>query len=200
MSTCKRAQDLFGAYWDDETTQAEREWLEGHFSSCPGCRESYEQLARTLEAVASLPRVEVAPGLAERSLAAARRMSPAPDRIFVRESPAWVPVTAAAAAVLLVLFTVVPMLTQQRPAGTMATNNPPVSEPRLVQTSGRQAASPVVPTPNSAARPVSTALESVIDHTEDVDFVLDPVQLRRGHAHTARLPNGVQGEQAVISY
>ena len=26
--SCKRARNLFAAYWDDEATQAEREWLE----------------------------------------------------------------------------------------------------------------------------------------------------------------------------
>ena len=157
---------------------------------------------RTLEAVASLPRVEAAPDLAERALAAARRTSPTPDRIFVRETPVWVPVTAAAAAVLLVLFTVVPMLTQSKPAGTMASNTPAVVEPRLVSPAGELVATAVPP----AATPAPTharaaAPESLFDHSEDMDFVLDPVTLRRGRAHTAvHLPNGVQGEQAVISY
>ena len=27
---CGQARRLFGAYWDDEITQAEREWLEAH--------------------------------------------------------------------------------------------------------------------------------------------------------------------------
>ena len=202
MSICTRAQDLFGAYWDDETTQAEREWLEGHFASCSGCRESYEQLARTLEAVADLPRAEVAPGLAERALAAARRTNPAPDRIFVRETPTWIPVTAAAAAALLVVFTVLPMLlphlTQNKPSSQMASNVPTVSEPVLIQ---RVKTAPApVPAAGKAVATKVAAAESLFDHTEDMDFVLDPVQLRRGHAHTAHLPSGVQGEQAVISY
>lgn len=202
MSICNRAQDLFGAYWDDETTQAEREWLEGHFASCSGCRESYEQLARTLEAVAELPRAEVAPGLAERALAAARRTNPTPDRIFVRETPTWIPVTAAAAAALLVVFTVLPMLlpglTQHDPSGQMASNVPAVSEPVLVQTV-KSAPAPAPATSKSAGAKVAAA-DSIFDHTEDMDFVLDPVQLRRGHVHTTHLPSGVQGEQAVISY
>lgn len=208
MSICTRAQDLFGAYWDDETTQAEREWLEGHFTACSHCRESYEQLARTLEAVAELPRAEVAPGLAERALAAARRLHPAPDRIFVRETPAWIPVTAAVAAGLLIVFTMLPMLTQRDPAGQSASNPLPVHEPRLVTPAGQQVAVATSPAPSPATpvtgaaghAPKVAAPESLFDHTEDMDFVLDPVQLRRGRAHTVHLPSGVQGEQAVISY
>ena len=32
MNRCDQARRLFGAYWDDEVTQAEREWLESHLS------------------------------------------------------------------------------------------------------------------------------------------------------------------------
>ena len=43
--------------------------------------------------------------------------------------------------------------------------------------------------------------DTLFDHSEDVDFVLDPVTLHRGHAHTAsRLPQGIRGEQAVITF
>ena len=68
---CRQARNLFSAYWDDEITQGEREWLESHFSSCAACRREYESLARTLEAVSDLPRVEVSGGFAERALAVA---------------------------------------------------------------------------------------------------------------------------------
>ena len=96
MSMCTRARDLFGAYWDDETTRAEREWLEAHLAGCAACRDEYDALTRTLEAVSSLPRLEASSDLATRALAAARRSAPAPDRIVVRETPAWAPIAAVA--------------------------------------------------------------------------------------------------------
>ena len=30
---CTHARKLFATFWDDETTQAEREWLESHFTA-----------------------------------------------------------------------------------------------------------------------------------------------------------------------
>ena len=55
---CGDARRLFGAYWDDEITLAERDWLESHFASCAGCRSEYETWARAIELVGSLPRAE----------------------------------------------------------------------------------------------------------------------------------------------
>ena len=56
--------------------------------------------------------------------------------------------------------------------------------------------------PGRAGGSVAAAIsDSLFDHSEDVDFVLDPVTLHRGRAHTAsRLPRNVQGEQAVITF
>ena len=99
MKECKQARRLFGAYWDDEATQAEREWLEAHLNSCAACRSEYDSLASALECVGSLPRQEAAPDLLERILARTRHSVPAPDRVFAPR-PRWVPATAA--AVLLI--------------------------------------------------------------------------------------------------
>ena len=94
MNRCDQGRRLFGAYWDDEVTQAEREWLESHLAGCPACRQQYEQFARTLETVGSLPRTETAGDLPERALAAARRASAVPDRIAAAPAqPRWVPIT-----------------------------------------------------------------------------------------------------------
>src|SRR5690349_4731608 len=107
MKGCAQARKLFGPYWDDEVTQAEREWVERHPAGCDHCREEYDSLARTIEAVASLPRAEVSAGFAERALAAARRASPAPDRLPAQPlTPRWVPVTAVAALVVIALASV----------------------------------------------------------------------------------------------
>ena len=48
MIHCGGARRLFGVYWDDEITLAERDWLEAHFSACTACRGEYEQFARTI--------------------------------------------------------------------------------------------------------------------------------------------------------
>jgi len=198
MKSCGRARDLFGPYWDDEVTRAEREWLETHFQACAGCRTDYEQFAHTLEAVAKLPRAEAAPDLAARALAAARRATPARDVIFVRETPGWVPMTAAAVAVLLVVTMIAPYLSRTPVGLTLAGRGTAVPEARLVQTH----ASASVPQATRASGPVATAaVDSLFDHSDDIDFVLDPVNVRDGRAQAAsRLPGGIQGEQTVITF
>jgi hypothetical protein len=43
----------------------------------------------------------------------------------------------------------------------------------------------------------------VFDHSEDVEFILDPVTLHRGRAsvtHTGSRRTGVEGGQAIISF
>ena len=195
MKPCAQARRLFGPFWDDEVTQAEREWIDNHFTSCSACREEYNQFARTLEAVSSLPRVEVAAGLGDRALSAARRAAAAPDRVEVRPGvPRWVPV--AAAVVILAAVVAAPSLMGSRSGAPVARVETPVAEPRLVATiNGPASAASLVPAGPSAST------DSLFDHSEDVEFILDPVMLRRGRAHTgARLPDGIQGEQAVISF
>lgn len=194
MNRCDQARRLFGAYWDDEVTQAEREWLEAHLSGCEGCRLRYEQFARTLESVGSLPRTEVASDLADRALAAARRAAAVPDRIAVAPAtPRWVPVTAAAALLLVAGTLLLPTLLPRQSGGIVAHRDAPVAEPRLVAAAEPQ--SPAVPAASV------TLADSLFDHSEDVEFILDPVVLHRGRAQTAsHLPEGVQGEQTVISF
>jgi hypothetical protein len=196
---CRQSRGLFGPYWDDELTQAEREWLESHFASCPPCRTEYEQFAHTLEAVGSLPRAEAAPDLAERALARARRTAPERDRL-PSATPAWVPATAtvalAAIAVTVVLQFALPLVANR---GVM----PPtasVPQPVLV----RQASAPLPATPASAVavRPATAIPDSLFDHSEDVEFVLDPVTVRKGRAHPAsRLaPPSATSPQTVITF
>src|SRR5262249_48922277 len=146
MNRCDQARRLFGAYWDDEVTQAEREWLESHLAGCPGCRQQYEQLARTLETVGSLPRTDVAADLPERALQAARRATAAPDRIAVAPArPAWIPVTAAAALFLLGVSSLLPWL--GTPAGQRLLARP---DPR--ETRGAEARYGAAAVPSGASR------------------------------------------------
>ena len=197
---CRDARRLFGAYWDDELTQAEREWLESHFTACTGCRESYDTLARSLELASGLPRIEPAPDFAERVLARVRRTAAAPDRIPVA-APRWIPV-AAAAAVLLVAGVV---LFQMRGIGSAPGH---VTEPVAVNPTPatNPAADPVAQDANVVLEPQLVAAEafpdSLFDHSADVEFVLDPVTVRRGQAHPATklAPPISRGEQATITF
>ncbi len=204
MSHCTRARDLFGAFWDDEITRAERDWLEGHFRDCASCRTEYDAYSRALELVQQLPRVESAPDLAARALAEAKRRAPAPDRIFVYETPRWAPV-AAAAAVLLAVLAIAPYVSRMG-GSPMLAGQPKVEAPRLVATATPanepSSASPETSTTPSVAAPATSPVaENLFDHSEDIDFVLDPVQVRRGRAvPSSRLPEGVQGEQAIITF
>jgi len=194
MNRCDQARRLFGAYWDDEVTQAEREWLESHLAGCPTCRPQYEQFARTLETVGSLPRTDVAADLPERALVAARRATTAPDRIAVAPAkPVWIPVTATAALLLIGVSALLPWIgtpVGQRVFAHHDGRQQKMSEPYIVRTTGP-----------AATGATAAVIDSLFDHSEDVEFVLDPVVLHRGRAQApSRLPQGVQGEQAVISF
>lgn len=197
MNRCDQARPMFGAYWDDEVTQAEREWLDAHLAGCTGCRTQYEQFARTLELAGSLARVETASDLPERALAAARRAEPAPDRIVVPAArPAWVPAAAAAALLIVGALVILPrVLPNGASDSSLANRDAKVVQPRLVATAE--------PAPGSSAPPPARAMDTnaIFDHSEDVEFILDPVVLHRGRAQAvSNLPEGVQGEQTVISF
>lgn len=197
---CSQSRSLFGAYWDDELTQAEREWLEAHFASCDPCRAEYERFARTIELVGGLPRVEAAPDLPERVLARVRRTTPVPDRLPVG-APAWIPVTAtvalAAIAVTVVLQFAAPLIARRMspPPAAVA-----LREPVRVRT----ASTPVpVTAPGAVSLRATGAIpDSLFDHSEDVEFVLDPVTVHKGRAHPAsRLaPRTARSDQAVITF
>ena len=201
MNRCDQGRRLFGAYWDDEVTQAEREWLEAHLADCTGCRQQYEQFARTLETVGSLSRAETASDLPERALAAARRAAAVPDRVAaVPSRPLWVPITAAAGVLLVSAVTLLPMLSPKDGgrAGRLAVAEKPVAEPRIVP-SASSAAGPLAS--GTRAQATVTLADSLFDRSDDVEFILDPVVLHRGRAQAvSHLPAGVQGEQTVISF
>ena len=193
MNRCDQARRLFGAYWDDEVTQAEREWLESHLGGCPACRQQYEQFARTLETVGSLPRTDTAPDLPERALVAARRAAAVPDRIAVAPArPVWIQVTATAALLLVGLSALLPWLGMPAVQQMFAHRETRVAEPRILYATARAP---------GEAKSEAALVDSVLNHSEDVEFILDPVVLHRGRAQVpSRLPKGVQGEQAVISF
>jgi len=205
--SCAGARRLFGAYWDDEITLAERDWLESHFAGCAACRDDYEQFARAVELLGSLPRVEVQPDLAERVLARARRTGAAPDRLPLA-APRWVPITATAA--LLTIAATMTLLW----LGVAPPGRTPESA-QVAGTSVQGSARPVrgdlpaaglpeggLPATTTATAGLAAGVpDSLFDHSADVEFILDPVVLRKGRAHTVlKLNPGVQGEKAVITF
>jgi len=206
---CSQARRLFGAYWDDDATQAERECVEAHFAACAECRREYEEYSRALEWVATLPRVEARPDFTERVLARARRATAVPDRM--REPGVrWVPATAAAALLVVVAGLLSPWLgirpgthlAGRTPAGTV------VREPELVQpqlATARDEGAPARESGHSGrgsqlAGGPSFDADSLFDHSEDVEFILDPITLRRGRAAVSRVTKGSEGKPAVISF
>jgi anti-sigma factor RsiW len=209
---CAQVVRLFGAYWDDETTQAEREWVEAHLASCSSCRKEYETFTRTLELMGSLPRVEPAPDLVERVLARARRASPAPDAVPVKSRP-WVPVTAALALTVIAGSFALPWFgarneARRETAGRVILQREPVPG-QLAQLPG---ANPAHPAPAGGEPSAATGAlvasdagattavpDSLFDHNEDVEFILDPVKLQRGRATVSR-PPAARSEKAIISF
>lgn len=198
---CGGARRLFGAYWDDEITLAERDWLESHFNSCAACRGEYEQFARSIELVGSLPRVEVRPELAERALARARRSTAVADRLPLG-APRWIPITATA-ALLTIAATMALQWMGIAPRGR--TPDPSsiagVSQLELLQPTRAKGPSAVADPGANAAVEAPGVADGLFDHSADVEFILDPVVLSKGRAHTVlKLNPNVQGEKAVITF
>jgi len=205
---CGRVRGLFGAYWDDEITQAEREWMDAHFASCTACREQYDAYARTLELVGSLPREEASAGFVDRVVSRARRAAEAPDRL-PNPNPRWVPLAASVALGVLLFAAVIPWLRPASDHGRIASRATPVTtgvsaRADLPSAAGPDAGPPAPSrrvTSESGASAAAVMSDSIFDHTEDVEFILDPVTTRRAHpraavSHTA----AVQGERAVITF
>jgi anti-sigma factor RsiW len=201
---CAQARKLFGLYWDDDATQAEREWLEAHFVSCSPCRHEYEEFSRALEWVATLPRVEAAPNFAERTLSRARRAASIRDRVPQVSFP-WVPVTAAAALLIVFASFVTPWMqpggrtrvAARETAGSVV-RQPELVAPRL--TAARDVPSRAESHRSSTSNGAALRSDSLFDHGDDVEFILDPITLRRGRATMTRLPAKTEKGSAVISF
>jgi hypothetical protein len=168
MNRCDQARRLYGAYWDDEVTQAEREWLESHLAGCPvppAVRTVRTHLgSRGLDAAS-----DVATDLAERALVAARRATTVPDRIAVAPSfagrpdrPAWIPVTATAALLLVGLSALLPWLGTPGVQRVFSHREAQVAEPRCVATATHA---------SGQVRPQATLVDSVLNHQEGVQFI-----------------------------
>ena len=236
MTSCERAQSLYGPAWDDELSVAEREGLELHFTACASCRRDYDEFARTLELVQGLPRPQVSGDFATRVLAEARRREAEgglrrvglfAGGIFAR------PGALAIAAALIVAVGVSGLLFLRPAPGPLKASAPTVAQAPSVLPRTATAGDPDVPistgpvasaprsttpgvlataTPHAGATRTRAATpasgdamaaipDSLFDHSEDVELVLDPVKLRRerGRGYTP-VPTSVRGEQASITF
>jgi len=228
MISCERAQSLFGPGWDDELSVAERESLEQHFAGCTNCRRDYDELARTLELVQGLPRPQVSGDFATRVLAEARRREAEGGRgLLITRGWFAHPARLAIAAALVVAAGVsglmmtpkteaprVAQQQQQQPQHVaaaepvVATSQPIVAPPSTLASAGpvspaRSNANPTLARPerNRPAEAYTGMPDSLFNHTDDVELVLDPVTLRkeRGRGYTP-VQTTVKGEQASITF
>ena len=189
---CDRARHLFGACWDDELTQAERDGLEGHLASCPRCRMEYDEFSRALELTASLPRIEASADFMDRVLVRSRRATTAPD-VLREAGPRWVPLAAAAAGAVLVVAALLvgsnlqwraPALS--RPLQPIVNNMP--REPEYAPKLDGKSAETRLNAPRGTPA-------NLFDPDKNVEFVLDPVALRRG-----RVERDPEGQQPIITF
>ncbi len=104
--SCEKTQELLSAYLDGDLSPAERAEVEAHLAACPECAGLLARLRTALQAFASFPEVEISPALAARlaAIPAAGRRRPV-FRFEALFRPALQPVLAAAAG-LLMLFSV----------------------------------------------------------------------------------------------
>ncbi len=189
---CDRARSLFGACWDDELTQAERDGLEGHLATCPRCRTEYDHFSRSLELTAALPRIEASADFLDRVLVRSRRATTAPD--IVREAGSrWAPVAVAAAVAVFVVAAmfVVSNLQWRAPASSQA--------PRMVGIEGPREPR-FAPTPD--AKPGERHPEvgrgspdGLFDPDKNVEFVLGSAAVDGG-----RVKRDPEGQQPIITF
>jgi hypothetical protein len=66
----------------------------------------------------------------------------------------------------------------------------------------KQGTTPAEPRVEEAQLVAGAVPDSVFDHSEDVEFILDPVTVHRGRAHPATklAPPIARGEQATITF
>ena len=148
-------------------------------------------------------------------LAHTRHAAPAPDRVRVPRSPLVsrrVPLAAAAVLLLVGAMLLPRLLPRPDLASTGVAERASAPEhavavtPPGPETPGGSATTSsrvrrAEPTPAAARAMAAAVTDSLFDHAEDVEFVLDPVLLRRGRAHkSASMAEGLQTDQAVISF
>ncbi len=74
---CEKVIGQFSAYLDGQLTAAEREAVRSHLADCARCRDELDALARTVYAVADLPRLRAPSDLREQVMAKLDGVTPA---------------------------------------------------------------------------------------------------------------------------
>lgn len=105
---CEKVSGQFSAYLDGQLAAAEREAVRAHLAECARCRDELDALARTVYAVADLPRLRAPSELRDQVMARLDGVAPAEAR-----PPRWRVYWGAAAAVA---FAVAIMLLTRSPA------------------------------------------------------------------------------------
>ena len=196
MNCCDRPAGCSVPTGTTRSTQAEREWLEAHFAVVRrAAAREYEEFARTLEVVgvAAARRGGAGPRRARAGAGAPRRAGARPRCRSARPAlGAGDRRGGAAAAIAGTMVLAVDRRSRRgrsrrierrgraragagaTPAGSTAAAAPPVDD-----AGAERELSP---------RRDAAVADSLFDHSEDVEFILDPVTLRRGRAHAVAAP------------
>jgi len=109
---CEKVIGQFSAYLDGQLTVAEREAVRSHIAACARCRDELDALARTVYAVADLPRLSAPADLRDQVMAKLDGVAPAQAR-----HPRWRMYWGAAAAVAFAVVIMLLTRPQLRPLG-----------------------------------------------------------------------------------
>jgi hypothetical protein len=100
---CKEVDERLSDYLDGTLGEAPLREVEAHLSSCARCLENSKELSKTINAVGSLPEVDVPPGFSERVMARVREEAekePLWERLFL---PVRIKIPLHATALLVVI-------------------------------------------------------------------------------------------------
>lgn len=119
MSDCHKSQDLYSIVMDQEASQHDQRFFDGHLSSCSGCRHDWLDFKASQAMLKDLPRVAVSASFEDRVMAgvreAVREARPASAWAAQETEPRWwqvwiprVGLAAATAAVVIVSMLSIP--------------------------------------------------------------------------------------------
>ena len=100
---CKHIEDLFSLYLEGELDSKEKESVDLHMDSCPGCRELLSLIKETNEALGLLPEIEVSPQLKSRLYEIPVQKKRFSFKLDVLLRPALQPVFAGATVFLMLI-------------------------------------------------------------------------------------------------
>ncbi|MBI2424221.1 MAG: hypothetical protein HYV27_15425 [Candidatus Hydrogenedentes bacterium] len=107
---CEKTRAGLQRYLLQTSPDRERQAIEAHLHTCAACQEAFDAERARLAMLDSLPRHEAPAGLAERTLARIQEQHES------RTRPAWFALGTAAGVLLVLIFTVLPMLNRSREA------------------------------------------------------------------------------------